>query len=69
MVKPKEDLKKAVLLMRFHTHNPSKTSPVYQTMASIARALDVPYNRVRHICNYTIAPLAKQHRRDAILGK
>jgi hypothetical protein len=56
MRQPKDDVKRAVLLLRFHTQDPIKPYPVYETYASIAKSLGITYNQVQHICRFRVGP-------------
>ena len=45
-----EEMKRAVMLLRFHTDRPSSTSRVYTSYAAIARLLKMKAESVRRIC-------------------
>ena len=42
--KTKEEIKKSVLLLRFHTVNPKVDSPRFMEYKAIARELGITYN-------------------------
>lgn len=46
------DVRSAVLLLRFHTLTPKNKTEVFTPYVEISRALNIPYNKVVHICNY-----------------
>jgi hypothetical protein len=54
MVKSKDDIKKAVLLLRYHTETPVAPFPAFNTYASISKAVGVTYNKVYHICKHSL---------------
>ena len=46
----KAELRKATLLLRFRCTNPTAKSLKYLPYGKIAKALDMTYNEVQHIC-------------------
>ena len=56
------DLKKAVLLLRYHMAAPLKPQPAFARYSDIARALRVKPMQVHHICSYYFRTLNKRKR-------
>ena len=44
MAKSRDEIEKAVLLLRFHTFKQLKPHPAYSTYSAIAKALNITYN-------------------------
>lgn len=50
MKKDKDELRRAILLLRFHTDQPTLEHPAYLPFGKIAMALGITYNQCHHIC-------------------
>ena len=55
----KSDIRKAVLLLRFRSVKPSKSSYTYVAYRQIAKALDLRYADVQYICRRALQPPRK----------
>ena len=53
------EIKKAVLLMRFHTENPTVDGHSYLSYVKIAKICGLSINQVTHICRHKISPSMK----------
>ena len=55
----RDDLRKAVTLMRFRTETPTKYSRKYATYSTIAKVVELTVYEVQHICRKALLPKKK----------
>ena len=59
MVKTCPDIKRAILLLRYHHEHPLSRQPIYESSTSIANKLNLSTNQVESICRQHFAKLIK----------
>ena len=56
----KEDLRKAVILLRYRTKNPSQHSGKYVSYSTIAKVVRLTVYEVQHICRKALLPAKRK---------
>ena len=56
----KEDLRKAVILMRYRTENPTQNSRKYASYSTIAQVVRLTVYEVQHMCRKALLPAKRK---------